>query len=498
MHEWQWRAGGSVNPLRKMKTVIKQFFKTFKVRREEVAPSLVALVMFVTLNALVVSKYFRQFSQIGPKETKYFYSLFEVSGFDPITYSVLTNWWTTYNVFRHPLLPFFEYPFYWLNQWLAALTGMNLVQVVVALVLVAAAFYSFIFVYRIVRELVGLGRLDATLLAFTTFSMAYVLISFGVPDHFGLSMMLLLMALYISGKCMRRGCRLKVWQTWALFVFTAGTTLSNGVKIFIDALFVNGRAFFRVRYLLAAVILPALLVWMFARWEYATYVEPNEYAKKQELVRKGEEERQKLLALFRDTTHIKDSAAVMKVFNRQMQRLKHRRWLDNQRQPWMQHKGKPMGKGEFEQWTDISTSRWPSAVENIFGESVQLHEDWLLGDTLRGRPVIVRYRSWPPYVAEGLLVALFVAGVWSGRRSRFFWMCLSGVLFDAFIHVVLGFGLNEAYIMSAHWAFVIPIALAYLLRQGGRFRPLLRALVLLLTAWLYAWNWLLLAGYLAA
>lgn len=484
--------------LRKMKTIVKQFFKMFKVKREEVVPSLVALVMFVALNALVVSKYFGQFCHIGPKETKLFYSQFGMSGFDPITYSVLTNWWTTYNVYRHPLLAYFAYPFYGLNQGFTALTGMNLAQIVVALVLVTVAYYSFIFIYRIVRELVGLDRFDATLLAFFMFSMAYVLISIAVPDHFGLSMMLLLMALYISGKCIQRGRRLNIWQTWLLFVFTAGTTLSNGIKIFIDALFVNGRKFFRIKYLLAAVLLPSLLVWAFARWEYATYVGPHTYAEKQKKVRKGEEERQKLLVQFKDTTLIKDSVAMMKTFNRQMQRLKHQRWLANQKQPWVQHKGRPMGKGEFEQWTDISTSRWQSAVENIFGESMQLHERYLLGDTLRGRPVIVSYRSWLPYVAEGLLVALFVAGVWCGRRSRFFWMCLSGMFFDAFIHVVLGFGLNEAYIMTAHWAFVIPIAMAYLLRQGGRFKPLLRTVILLLTVWLYAWNWWLLVGYLTA
>jgi hypothetical protein len=66
-----------------------------------------------------------------------------------------------------------------------------------------------------------------------------------------------------------------------------------------------------------------------------------------------------------------------------------------------------------------------------------------------------------------------------------------------FIHVVLGFGLNEVYIMSGHWLIVVPIAVAFLLR-ALRTRGLvaLRVALLLLTAWLMIYNVVLYGQYL--
>ena len=75
-------------------------------------------------------------------------------------------------------------------------------------------------------------------------------------------------------------------------------------------------------------------------------------------------------------------------------------------------------------------------------------------------------------------------------------MASTGVAFDAFIHLILGFGLNEAYIMTAHWIFIIPIALAFLLRKLNGL-PLLaaRLVVAFLVIYLYAYNLYLLVGY---
>lgn len=482
-----------------MKEIIesfKKFLRTFHVKREEAAAALTVLAIFVTLNVMVIHKYFALFSKTGQPVWALFVGNFRVSGYDPITYSVLSNWGPMYNVYRHPLLAYFDYPFYLLNTWLMDVFDKNLVQIVVLVPMLFFVFYSYIFIYRIVREIIGLGRFDATLLAFLTFSFAYVMVAFLVPDHFALSMFMLVLCLYVCGKCMQKGRQMKIWQTWAIFLFTAGTTLSNGIKIFIDVLFVNKRKFFRPKFFLMGIIAPSLLIWGFAQWEQKTYVMPRTKAGKLKQLEKGEKERKKLLVLFKDTTHIKDSAQQMRLFDRQMQQLKHQRWLEGRKVAGVAHKGKPMGKGEFAQWTDESTPRWDSAVENLFGESIQLHKDYLLLDTLRDRPVIVRYRHMLPYIVEFLIVVLFACGIWCGRRSRFFWMCFCGFLFDMSIHMVLGFGLNEVYIMGAHWLFIIPIAIAFLMK-GMKDRTLLcvRGLTVLITVYLYVYNILLLATY---
>ena len=44
--------------------------------------------------------------------------------------------------------------------------------------------------------------------------------------------------------------------------------------------------------------------------------------------------------------------------------------------------GQPMEDHGFLKWTDISTSRWQSLYENLFGESLQFHQDYLLEDVL--------------------------------------------------------------------------------------------------------------------
>ena len=145
-------------------------------------------------------------------------------------------------------------------------------------------------------------------------------------------------------------------------------------------------------------------------------------------------------------------------------------------------------------WTDITTSRWQSAYENLFGESLQFHQDYFLEDTLVHRPVFVKYRWVLSYVVEALIVLLAVAGIWCGRRSRFLWLCLSCFGFDMGIHMLLGFGINEVFIMAPHFMFVLPIATAFLFRsvRGGW----LRLAVLLLAVFLFIYNGYLLTDFL--
>ena len=153
-------------------------------------------------------------------------------------------------------------------------------------------------------------------------------------------------------------------------------------------------------------------------------------------------------------------------------------------------------QGEFMRWTDITTSRSQSVVENLFGESIQLHPDYLLQDTYRYRPMIVSYR-WPiNYIVETVIALRFLIGIWCGRHHRFLWLTLSWMALDMALHIGLGFGINEVYIMSAHWMFAIPIAVAYLFRHcPPRMLLPLRLFLLILTGWLYLYNGYLLIDY---
>ena len=231
--------------IKEIKESFGKFLNTFKVKNEEIIPSLVILVLMTSLNILAVGKYYAAFSKTHQAIWGLFVKYYHVSGFDPITYCVLTEWEPKYNIYRHPLLTLFEYPLYLLNQGLILLLDKNMAQVIVAVLLVFFAYYTWIFLYRIIREIVGLSRTDSTLLSMFFYSFGYVMLTLMVPDHFAVSMFMLVTCLYVCGKAIQKGRQLKIWQTWIIFFITAGTTLSNGIKVFLDALFVNKWRFFR-------------------------------------------------------------------------------------------------------------------------------------------------------------------------------------------------------------------------------------------------------------
>ena len=454
--------------------------KIFKIKPEERIQSAIAMIVIIALNALFIYRMHELFMQpgFGPY-FKTFERELHLSGYDPLTYMGVTDWDAVYQVYRHPLLSFMIWPLWLINQALTWMLGVNCVQYLVAALLIFCSYYSYIFMYRIHREVIELQRWDATLLTAYFFSFAYILMSVIVPDHFTISMFLLLVTLYVSGVCIKKRREFKWWQSALFFYITAGVTLSNGIKVFLSGFFVNLRDFFRPKYLLLAVILPAALLWGTATWEYRTYVLPKEKARAELKARLAEKEKARVAKMTAEEKAQYDEKKA-----KREQRLKRQ----------AAKSGKPMEDYGFLKWTDISTSRWESTYENLFGESLQFHQDYLLEDTLVRRPVFVKYRWTLSYVVEGLILLLAIAGIWFGRKSRFLWLCLSCMAFDMFIHVGLGFGLNEVFIMAPHYMFVLPIATAFLFR--GIQARWLRISIVVLMLYLFIYNGYLLTDFL--
>lgn len=472
---------------------MKNPFYIFRIKREERWQALAALLYIILWNVLVINKYANIFFPLNRNYRNLFLK-FHISGYDPLSYAVISRWFTEYNIYRHPLLAFFMYIPNQIDQGLIALTGMNWATIIMAVILTFSAFYSFIFLYRIFREVIGLTFGDSCLLLLLFGSFGFVMVVMSVPDHFCLSMLMLILTLYVAGKKMKAKHPFTIWQTVLFFIVTAGISLNNGIKVFLANLFTNGRRFWKPANLLLAVILPSALIWGFARWEWRHYQLPHQIVVKKFKKRAAEKERTKLFMQVRDTmaeaNGKADSLKAMAYVNKLMAKEKHAKQVRDSKKAVFAHAGKPMGKGEFEQWTDISTPRGWSFVENIFGEPIQLHQDYLLGDVLVKRPVIVHYRWIWNYIAEGLVLLLFLAGIWYGRRSRFLWLAMSFFGFDMVIHFILGFGLNEVYIMSPHWLMVLPIAMAYVLLHKSqrwlRYGTTILAIYLLIyNSWLY-------------
>lgn len=480
---------------------MRRILNIFRINPEERLLAFFSAIIFALLNTLTVVRYYGSFSQLSDSYHKLFVRTFHISGFDPLTYVLLSNWDTVYNVYRHPLLAFMLWPLNQVNQGLMILTGTNFATTVTALLLVACSVYSCIFLFRILTRVIETGTTDAYMLCAMYYGFAFIMLSTMVPDHFILSMAALLLTLYISGMKIKRGEMLGTWQTIALFVVTAGISLNNGLKVFIAALATRRLRFFRPAYLIMAVALPSMLIWGFARWEYRTFVWPKEMARNELRMKKSREQTEKIRQEVRDSIGAADSARVEKMVKAIKQKRAVEKYRADHKKIWNRNTGKPIAKGEFMRWTDITTPRWDTAVENLFGEAIILHSDYLLGDVLRDRPVIVRYRCPVNYVFEALIIFLFAAGIWFGRKSLFMWTAMAFFMMDMALHVGLGFGINEIYIMSPHYLFAIPIAIAFLLRRlqsdGAmkRWQRTVRTMVVVTAAWCWMNNLYLIISY---
>ncbi|NPD91095.1 DUF6080 domain-containing protein [Xylanibacter muris] len=432
----------------------------FRIRKEERIPSLVALTVIILLNAMFVARMYDKFTPLmSHSETvRTMLRNFHVSGYDPLTLITISSWTDGYNVYRHPLLAFMMYPLYLLNTVLGEIFGINCALFICAVLMSVCSFYSFVFLRRILTDVIGLGKTDAGILAALFFSFGYVLVISFTPDHFGLSMCMFLIVLYVSGMRIRKSRIIPSWQMALLNTFATGITSTNTVKIVLAQMFVNGSRFFHWRNIAFAVILPVVLLWFFCRFEYKVFVLPGEKARHEARARKKAEQRKKedertarlIAASPKDSVEIRRRAKVTAA-------AKRRRRAGNQ--------GKPISNGEFMRWSDITTPRAATLVENFFGEPLILHEKHLLGDVFLRRPVFVKYESPLCYAAEAVAVGLLLLGIWLGRRSRLLWLCLSWFACDMALHLGIGFGINEVFIMSPHWLFVFPIVYAFILRH---------------------------------
>ena len=79
------------NPIKELKNIFIQIGRMFRVKKNEVIPSLSALAVYIILNALIIMRYYDSFSKVHVAFWKNFIKKFSVSGFDPITYVVLRD-----------------------------------------------------------------------------------------------------------------------------------------------------------------------------------------------------------------------------------------------------------------------------------------------------------------------------------------------------------------------------------------------------------------------
>ena len=436
-------------------------FNIFKVKKEERWLAFVMLAVFVTFNAMVIASHYHVYTMDAHGG---FWSIFtknfRMSGYDCWSWITVSGGRIHFVTSRHPLYLTFLYPLYLLNDWLIQNVGYNFAVYFMAVIIVFSAFYAVLFMYRVFREVLELRRKDARLLTLLLFSFGHVLIPTMVPDHFVVSLMLLSLTLYITGKKMKKGQLLTAWQSLVLTFFTAGMATSNGAKTLLAGLFTNGKKVFTVKFISIGVVLPLLLLLGIQQSQYYLLEVPQ----------------QAVVSHIESETLKKNPQKV----------LEHKR----QRDEWQRtHLGQPVGDGVITKLMDVFTPRIPTIVENFFGESIQLHQRSLLMDVSWERPIFVEYNWSVNYIIEAFIVLLFIVGIVFSYKQRFFKMLLAWFACDLTLHLILGFAVTEVYIMTSGWAFIIPISYGYLLRQlSMKWLKVMRVTLIMLTIYLWIYN----------
>ena len=436
-------------------------FDIFKVKKEERWLAFAMLAVFVTFNAMVIAGHYHLYTMdVHGGFWSIFTKNFRMSGYDCWSWITVSGGRIHFVTSRHPLYLTFLYPLYLLNDWLIQNVGYNFAVYFMAVIIVFSAFYAVLFMYRVFREVLELRRKDVRLLTLLLFSFGHVLIPTMVPDHFVISLMLLSLTLYITGKKMKKGQLLTAWQSLVLTFFTAGMATSNGVKTLLAGLFTNGKKVFTCKFISIGVVLPLFLLLGIQQSQYYLLEVPQ----------------QAVVSHIESETLKKNPQKV----------LEHKR----QRDEWQRtHLGQPVGDGVITKLMDVSTPRIPTIVENFFGESIQLHQRSLLKDVSWERPIFVEYNWSLNYIIEAFVVLLFIVGIVFSYKQRFFKMLLAWFACDLTLHLILGFAVTEVYIMTSGWAFIIPVSYGYLLKQlSMEWLKLMRVALIMLTIYLWIYN----------
>lgn len=435
-----------------------------KRHRETLTVALVGFIIFAALNIMMLMYHYDAW--INPKGGFWsvFWNKFEMSGFDPFTYIVISKWRPLYVLSRHPLLSMMVWPLSELNDWLQDVTGINCAIHIVAVMWTVISTISWLLMYRILRRIMELCASTSLLLTFFFFSFSHVLMITFVEDHMALTLPLLLLSVYLAGKAIKCGKKMPLWQSLPLLFVATGVTTTNCVKVGIADLATRwGREPLvkTVRHFLVYLVPLAVIAGLYYYQDQTTQLEEKQSIQ----------------------NTVSSRARKDKAFAK--------RWQKEQAEN-RKRKEKQLVHLSFVTNTDYKIDRLPSLVENIFGEGLILHEQYALRDANKNhRPVLVRYDNAWLYVIEGAIVMLLLAGVWYGRRERFLWMVAGMFLFDMLLHVGLNFASADVYIMTAHWAFVIPIAVAYLAKHTEKSAGMSTALlsvVLFLTLFLIVHN----------
>lgn len=442
----------------------------FKIRSDERLISIVFVIIAIIFNTIYIYQFYGIF---WPK----------VSGYDPWVHSAITDWvhapYVHQDSFVHSLFAFFLFPLYGLNYLCSKLFGFNCADFIIAIVLVFNSLYSFIFLKRIFSEIVGISNRDSIILCILFFSFAYIMLMIVVPEHFPFSMFLLITLLYIAGCKIKNKQLFSNWNIIILYILIAGITITNGIKVILSFLFVNGINSNLWKKIIVLFVLPTIFMFTLAGLgikltkdtPFSRKVIAEKYEKTTRIIRPCIDESKELF-----------SVEELVEFENKIRNSKNK---DEKSQKNLISTYKSFIKENSSHHSFIKV-----ITCNFFGESLQFHRKGFLND----RMIYGLYKNPINHIVQFTLLFVALWGLILGWKDKFLRLCLSFFAFDFTLHIIFGFAFSEVYIMTPHWAFFIPICIGYLFKYGKNIK-LIRTVAIILTAFLLSYNGFLLIRY---
>ena len=430
-------------------------------RKETLIVILVALIIIASFNALMVYEAPSVWTNAKAGSWNAFWNRFEFSGFDSYTYIIISTWRPLYVLARHPLLAVMMWPLSQLNDALKDSFGINCAIYIVAVLWTIISTCSWVLVFKILRQIQELTFKASLVLTFFFFGLSHVMLTTFLPDHFTLTLPILLLTYYLAGKAIKAKRPMPLWQSLPLAFIGTGVTTTNIVKVGFADLFTRRFSILGIiRHFLWYLIPLSILFGIYMVQERTTQAKE----------------------VRNNNMHMEKKAAKDSTFAKY--------WESEKIRKEKAHADQIIDMPGVTS-TDYEIDRLASVYENIFGEGLILHKDYLLRDANKKdhRPGIVRYDRWYYYIIEGMIVLLMLFGIWCGRHNRLLQALTIIFLFDMVLHVGLNFASADVYIMTTHWAFIIPFAISCIYRSLHRQPKELSAIVTIMVLSLTAFLW---------
>ena len=392
---------------------------------------------------------------------KQFYGVFWpiVSGYDQFVLSTMTTWIDSdylinpRNIITHPGFGIFLLPIYLINSCISFVVGGNSANFILAMILTIMYVLEGLFLKRILNDYLGLNYIYSTILAlFFSFTSMGMLMSF-TPDHFAFSQFFLILFVYLWTR-ERLGNKylfLKFFTTLCIF----SITITNGIKILLTT-FIFEKKYF-LKYLLCFIVILlsttiiSLLIndnkstsnlgWAYYEKEYLQSVNYKHFYTSHEDI----EGKCAIINSVNDNKFIQTSQKQKQELSNAMQEhnviqtIKTFYWLF------------------YKRWIGQSASIINVTIYNLFGESLLLHSHRL-------NKYEITYDSYSVIFLNIInisIIILFLSGVIIGFKTELMKLLLSLFSIDILIHIICGFGINEIYIYSPHYLFIITLAIGY-------------------------------------